>query len=138
MALAKAKVWQSKQPSESLRIWPAGAQQQLTTSEQLQQATIALEVGHKAEARHLLEEVVQENPRSERAWLWLADAVDVDEERRFCLNHVLSINRRNALARQFYITLLSLDANPLAVQSLRHHTRCAGAHEGIKYNISGV
>jgi membrane protease YdiL (CAAX protease family) len=71
----------------------------------LQQAATALEAGRRAEARRLLKEVVQADPRSERGWLWLAEAVDADEERRFCLKQVLSINRRNALARRRLETL---------------------------------
>jgi membrane protease YdiL (CAAX protease family) len=66
----------------------------------LQRAVVALNTGHRPEARRLLEAAVQTDPRSERAWLWLAEAVDSDEERRFCLTRVLSINRRNALARR--------------------------------------
>ncbi len=96
MAQAKAEVL----PSELLSVLPWVSKRKATTGEQLQRAAVALEAGRKAEARILLEEVVQANPRSERAWLWLADAVDADEERRFCLTHVLSINRRNALARR--------------------------------------
>lgn len=112
MAQVKVGVLPSKQRNDLLRVLPWGAKQKATTSEQLQQAAAALEAGHKTEARILLEEVVQANPRSERGWLWLADAVDAEEERRFCLNHVLSINRRNALARR------ALEAmGPGAIQS---------------------
>jgi membrane protease YdiL (CAAX protease family) len=63
-------------------------------------ATAELEVGNKEKARQLLEQILQAEPRSERGWLWMADAVDSDEERRFCLERVLNINRRNALARR--------------------------------------
>jgi membrane protease YdiL (CAAX protease family) len=66
----------------------------------LQPAVAALEAGRRREARRLLEVAVRTGPRSERGWLWLAEAVDSDEERRFCLAQVLSINRRNALARR--------------------------------------
>jgi membrane protease YdiL (CAAX protease family) len=66
----------------------------------LQQATAALNGGHKTEARRLLKKVVQVDPRSERGWLWLSEAVDTNAEQRFCLSRVLSINRRNALARR--------------------------------------
>lgn len=66
----------------------------------LQSATIAMEAGRREEARRLLEDVVLAAPRSELGWLWLAEVVDTDEERRFCLAHVLSINHRNALARR--------------------------------------
>jgi hypothetical protein len=70
------------------------------TKELLQQGIAALKAGCKDEARRLLEQVVQENPRSEQGWLWLSGAVDTDEERRFCLAQILSINPRNALAQR--------------------------------------
>ena len=66
----------------------------------LQSAHLALKAGRRAEARRLLEAVVHADPRSERGWLWLAEVVDADEERRFCLTQVCSINHRNALARR--------------------------------------
>ena len=100
MALAKVEVWPGRQRSELLSVLPLGARQKATTGDPLQRAVIAIEAGRQMEARHLLEEVVQANPRSERGWLWLADVVDGDAERRFCLTQVLSINRRNALARR--------------------------------------
>jgi len=71
-----------------------------TRSPLLPSARVALDAGHTAQARRILEAEVQANPRSERGWLWLADAVDKEEERRFCLTQVLTINRRNALARR--------------------------------------
>ena len=88
---AKLGTWQGRQYSE---------RGQAATDDPLRQAVVALETGRKADARVLLEQVVQATPHSERGWLWLADAVDTDEERRFCLTQVLSINRRNALARR--------------------------------------
>ncbi|MBN1933722.1 MAG: CPBP family intramembrane metalloprotease [Anaerolineae bacterium] len=66
----------------------------------LAQAVAALRAGRKVAARRLLEDVLHDDPGSERGWLWLADTLDVDEERRFCLAQALSINRRNALARR--------------------------------------
>jgi membrane protease YdiL (CAAX protease family) len=100
MALTKVEVWPGREQSRVLRDLPLDADRPLTTREKLQQAAIDLEAGRKTEARLLLEEVVQANPRSERGWLWLADAVNVEEERRFCLTQVVSINHRNALARR--------------------------------------
>ncbi len=97
---AKLGAWQNKQHGEQSRTWLLGANSQVTTNDQLQQAVIAIETGRKADARLILEKAVQATPYSERGWLWLADAVDADEERRFCLTRVLSINRRNALARR--------------------------------------
>jgi hypothetical protein len=39
-------------------------------------------------------------PESEWGWYWLAVVVSTPAERRFCLQHVLTLNRRNALARR--------------------------------------
>jgi membrane protease YdiL (CAAX protease family) len=66
----------------------------------LQGAMAALKSGRRSEGRRLLEEAVQADPHSEQGWLWLSEAVDTDEERRFCVTQVLSINSRNALARR--------------------------------------
>jgi membrane protease YdiL (CAAX protease family) len=67
---------------------------------ELQQAAAALSQGRRVKARRLLEKVIQTDPHSERGWLWLSETVDTDGERRFCLRQVLSINRRNTLARR--------------------------------------
>ena len=74
--------------------------QTTTMNRSLQQAVRDLQAGHTDQARHLLEDVLRDDPRSERAWLWLSGAVGADEERRFCLDQVLSINPRNATARR--------------------------------------
>jgi membrane protease YdiL (CAAX protease family) len=63
-------------------------------------ATAELGVGNKEKARQLLEQVLQAEPRSELGWFRMAEAVDAKEEQRFCLEQVLFINRRNALARR--------------------------------------
>jgi membrane protease YdiL (CAAX protease family) len=78
----------------------SGPAQPGTVRDLLQQASVALDAGRQLKARLLLEEVLQADPRSEQGWLWLADAVESAEERRFCLEQVLSLNRRNALARR--------------------------------------
>lgn len=66
----------------------------------IREAVGALEAGDRGYARRLLEEVVRADPASEPAWFWLAHAVDIVEERRFCLSRVIEIDRRNALARR--------------------------------------
>ncbi len=67
---------------------------------QIQEAVMALRAGQRDRARGLLEGVVRACPNSEHAWYWLAQTVETVEERRFCLSRVLSLNRRNALARR--------------------------------------
>ena len=66
----------------------------------LNRAIIAAKAGRNAEARQLLEAVLDADERNERAWLWLSGAVDSDEERVICLENVLSINPANQAARK--------------------------------------
>ena len=72
----------------------------MTTDELLKQGIAVLNEGRKAEARRLLMQVVEQDERSEMAWLWLSGAVDTDEERRTCLENVLAINPDNQAARR--------------------------------------
>lgn len=78
--------------------------------ELLQQSIAALKAGRKSEARRLLEQVAQADPRSEAGWLWLSGAVDSDEERRFCLTQVIAVNPHNAAAQR---GLQALGAGPV-------------------------
>ncbi len=66
----------------------------------LDQAIVAVREGRKAEARQLLESVLDADERNEKAWLWLGSVVDSDEERIICLENVLTINPDNEMARQ--------------------------------------
>jgi hypothetical protein len=66
----------------------------------LNKAIMAAKAGRKAEARQLLEAVLDTDERNERAWLWLSGVVDNDEERTICLENVLSINPDNQAARR--------------------------------------
>jgi hypothetical protein len=66
----------------------------------LRQAVTAAKAGRKAEARHLLETVLDADKRNEQAWLWMSGVVDSDEERIVCLENVLTINPNNQAARK--------------------------------------
>lgn len=66
----------------------------------LDQAIAAVQEGRKAEARQLLESVLDVDERNEKAWLWLGSVVDSDEERIICLENVLTINPNNEMARK--------------------------------------
>jgi len=72
----------------------------MASAELMPRAIAALRVGRKDEGRRLLEEVLRADPYSERGWLWLSEAVDTDEERRFCVTRVLRINPDHVLARR--------------------------------------
>lgn len=92
------------------------------TEEILTRGIEAVKSGRKAQGRKLLLEVLQRNNQNEAAWLWLSDAVDRDEDRRTCLEHVLEINPDNDVAR---LRLTSLDASEglLPVQAPQDEAR---------------
>ena len=86
----------------------------MTVSELLKQGIAACKAGRKAEARALLEQVIELDDHNETAWLWLSGAVDTDEDRRVCLENALTINPDNALARRGLERLAQAPAKPQA------------------------
>jgi hypothetical protein len=68
-------------------------------NELLQRGIAAIRAGDKAEARRLLGRAIRQNPRDERAWLWMSGAVDTARDRAACLNKVLEIDPRNETAQ---------------------------------------
>jgi tetratricopeptide (TPR) repeat protein len=91
--------------------------QEVAESTLLHLATIEIEGGNKEEARQLLRQLLKANPRFEPGWLRMADAVDSDEEQRFCLEQALVINRRNALARRRLEALTASVSHPKQANS---------------------
>jgi Tol biopolymer transport system component len=73
----------------------------------------AAQSGNKIIARHILEQVVSQDPENEMGWLWLASVVDTVEERRENLQRVLFINPNNERAQQALSKLLH-SATPAA------------------------
>lgn len=47
-----------------------------------------------------MRQVLELNPRAERAWLWLSSVVETEAERRVCLQQVLAMNPANDAARR--------------------------------------
>lgn len=78
----------------------------------LNQAIAAAKAGHKAEARRLLEAVLEADERNEKAWLWLSATVESDEERSICLENVLTINPHNEMARKGLVALRATPSGP--------------------------
>jgi len=72
----------------------------MTTDDPLKQGIAALKAGHKAEARELLMQIVEQDEHNEMAWLWLSGAVDTDEDRRICLENMLTINPNSEVAQR--------------------------------------
>ncbi|NDJ85079.1 MAG: hypothetical protein GYB66_04260 [Chloroflexi bacterium] len=64
----------------------------------LQQGIAAAKAGNKAQAFQALQQVVKIEPQNETAWLWLSSVARNDQERIFCLRHILEINPNNELA----------------------------------------
>jgi hypothetical protein len=87
---------------------------EMDVTDTLNRAIAAAKAGRKAEARRLLETVLDADERNERAWLWLSDVVENDEERIVCLENVLTINPDNEVARK---RLAALRAVPAADRS---------------------
>jgi hypothetical protein len=87
---------------------------EMDITDTLKRAIAAAKAGRKAEARRLLETVLDADERNERAWLWLSDVVESDEERIVCLENVLTINPENEMARK---GLALLRASPVVDSS---------------------
>ena len=60
----------------------------------------AVRSGDQAKGRQLLLKVIEVDEENEMAWLWLSGVVDNDEERRICLDNVLTINPDNQAAKK--------------------------------------
>jgi hypothetical protein len=85
----------------------------------LNQAIVAIEAGRKAEARRLLQSVLDVDERNEQVWLLLSQVVEDDEERIICLENVLIINPHNETARK---ELAAQQAAPVADQPSAPYT----------------
>lgn len=72
----------------------------------------AIDSGNLQQARLIFEAILQENPRSEEAWLGLADVLTDVEDKRICYDNVLKINKQNRAAREG-LRNLEPQANPL-------------------------
>lgn len=73
--------------------------------EVLQMAIQAARAGRKIEARDLLLELVEVEPRNEMAWMWLSGLVDTLEDRIIACENVLTINPANEKVRAYLAEL---------------------------------
>lgn len=71
--------------------------------------------GDRVTGRKLLTQVLEQQPKNEKAWLWLASCMTKREDRRKCLNRVLQINPDNERAKQA-LALLEQAEKPAAPQ----------------------
>ena len=70
-------------------------------SQLLQSGVKAAQAGNRAEARQMLLQVVEAEPKNENAWLWLASISDYPEELLVFLNNILNVNPNNARALEW-------------------------------------
>jgi hypothetical protein len=56
--------------------------------------------GNLQQARLIFEAILQENPRSEDAWLGLADVLTEANDKRICYENALKINKSSRAARE--------------------------------------
>jgi hypothetical protein len=68
--------------------------------ELVKQAVSAFKAGRKAEARSILEGVVEQNEGHAEAWLYLSALVDSLEEQEICLENVLALDATNEKAKK--------------------------------------
>lgn len=70
-------------------------------SQMLQTGIKAAQVGNRSEARQLLTQVTEAEPRNETAWLWMASISEYPEELLIFLNNVLTVNPNNSRALEW-------------------------------------
>jgi Tfp pilus assembly protein PilF len=69
-------------------------------SSQLHLAIQYILAGDVKNGGKILTKILKANPQNEVAWLWMSRAVALDEQARYCLRQVLSINPHNEVAQK--------------------------------------
>jgi CheY-like chemotaxis protein len=77
-------------------------------TEMLRSGIKAAQEGNRADARHLLMQATELEPKNENAWLWLASISEYPEELLIFLNNVLRINPKNERALEWEKSTKSL------------------------------
>ena len=77
-------------------------------TEMLRKGIKAAQEGKRAEARHLLMQVTEREPKNENGWLWLASISEYPEELLIFLSNVLNINPKNERALEWEKSTKSL------------------------------
>jgi len=81
----------------------------------IQDGRDAIAQGNPQQARLIFEAILQETPRSEDAWLGLAEVLTDTDDKRICYENVLKINKQNQAAREG-LRNLEPQANPFIAQ----------------------
>jgi hypothetical protein len=64
----------------------------------LERAITHVNAGELDQGRSLLEKILEQDPKNDRAWVWLSGCVDDPMQRRICLQQALSANPNNQAA----------------------------------------
>jgi len=64
----------------------------------LEQAIVHVNAGELEQGRALLERILEQDPKNDRAWVWLSGCVEDPRQRRICLQQALSANPDNQAA----------------------------------------
>ena len=64
----------------------------------LEEAIAYVNAGDTKQGRALLERVLEQDPRNDRAWVWLSGCVEDPRQRRICLQQALNANPNNQAA----------------------------------------
>jgi hypothetical protein len=64
----------------------------------LQRAITHINAGELDQGRALLEKILEQDPKNDRAWVWLSGCVEDPMQRRICLQQALSANPENQAA----------------------------------------
>jgi tetratricopeptide (TPR) repeat protein len=81
----------------------------------VQEAIQAYNAGDMDKAQALLMEATELNDEHEQAWMWLSLVVEDEEDKRICLENVLSINPNNQGARERLKELVTEDPSVQAL-----------------------
>ena len=84
-----------------------GEKKSLNAQQLLQQGIAMARAGHKEQARQALMQVIRIDPQSLTAWLWLADVVESQKQRRDCLERAVHLAPHNQAIRQALLQLQS-------------------------------
>jgi hypothetical protein len=66
----------------------------------LQEGIVAAKAGQREQARFRLLDVVEQNQTNETAWYWLYQLFDYSEDKRICLENLITINPNNDWAQR--------------------------------------
>jgi len=87
-------------------------------TELFNQALAAAQAGQRAQARRVLAELVNINPRHEQAWLALASVLTDMTQAIDCLKRVLALNPNNATAKEWLAFAEQENARQAAVEEM--------------------